>query len=301
MANPLSIFSGPAQITTWDATNGYEYLGYNKEITVEGEPQNAELLDGNLHQLTTLYKLSAPLLQSNQAIIDAVKARRGVKQKLYIVGTESMLTLDNVLLSLGMKRSFKAGGDAHTLELQAQTAVEDDADFKVNLLGTSGKFETDSNSDGIADGWAASADTKSLVTSFLSGGGNAQKVTWDGTGDKHLSTATGNILLPYDTGVMALKITFSAYVLNNDAALPTTVSPTIFTYDKDGAVLSTTKVDVNFDAAEQKRISVTGVISVSTPIKEVKGRIWQKAGNAADITVDNAMLELGDLSTFRTD
>lgn len=295
MANPLSIFSGPAQITTWDATNGYEYLGYNKEITVEGEPQNAELLDGNLHQLTTLYKLSAPLLQSNQTVIDAIKARRGVKQKLYIVGTESMLTIDNVLISLGMKRSFKAGGDAHTLELQAQTAVEDDVDFKVNLLGTSGKFETDSNSDGIADGWFSANLTASIVSSHLSNGGNAQKVVWDGSSDSYIRN---NPWIKAPTN--SQKVTFSYYVQNNDTIAPCEFKTALLFYDKDNTIVQSFTQDETLGAGNNDRKSLSVNVNTATQIIFIETRIWRKTG-AVDLTIDNAQLEFGDLSTFRTD
>ncbi len=294
MANPLSIFSGPGQITMWDSTNGYYNFGYNKEIMIQGEPQTAELLDGNLHQITTLYKLSAPLLQSNQAALDAIIARRGVKQKLFIIGTESMLTIDNVLLSVGMKRSFKGSGDAHTLELQAQTAIESDVALQVNLLGADGKFESDSNSDGFADGWSGSVTSKSIQPSFLSGGGNCQQIEFGSTGQWFSKIVNIPVAEP-------TRFTFSAYVKDNGTVLGSQFKIFV-TLKTDGVTKQSFSKVVSVDIGAQTRVSIVADVVTPTEVyNEVHAVFGPDGSNTADILIDNAQLEFGDLSTFRTD
>ena len=298
MANPLRIYSGPGQIVLWDATNGYLYPGFLQEIKLSEEPVQHELMDGNLHQALNIWKLEVPLLQTDTALIAALNSRRGTKQKIYITGLEAHWTLDNVFVTVQMVRGFNSG-EAHRFVLTAQTGIENDYAMFENLLGTDGKFETDSDSDGYADGWNGTADTKSIVASHLSGEGNAQKVTWDGTSDQYVQHT--RIILPIDTSAMPVKFTFSAYVKNNDSVNSTTIFPTIFTYDENGTLLTTSKKEETLSASEARRISVSATPATNSPVKELGARIWYKAGIAADITVDNAQLEIGELTDFKAE
>ena len=298
MANLLRIYSGPGQIVLWDATNGYFYPGFLQEIKLSEEPVQHELMDGNLHQTLNVWKLEVPLLQTDAALISVLNARRGIKQKIYVTGLEAHWTLDNVFITVQMVRGFNSG-EAHRFVLTAQTAVESDYAMFENILQSDGKFETDSDSNGYADGWGGTAQTKSIVSSFLSGGGNAQKVTWDATADHYIETTARNV--PFDSSAMPVKLTFSAYVLNNDAANSTSFYPTIFTYDKDSVLLSTHKSTETLSAAEQRRVSVKAVIQVASPVKEIRARIWKFGSTPADITIDNAQLEVGELTDFKAE
>ena len=292
MANPLSIYSGPAQVSIYDATNDVLHLGYLKQVEVSGEPQTHELMDGNIHQYATLYKFSAQMVQSNQNLMSAIQNRRSTKQEIVVVGLESLVRIKNVFPSVKVVRPFKGAADAHIMELLAQTSVEGDVTLYENLLASDGTFETDSNSDGLADGWVLiGSPTASLVASFLSGGGNAQRLVSAAANDG----MQYDVLMPFEEEV---QVAFSIYAKNNET---TTESITLFVelLDDNGVSQALYTQSASFAANENKRVSLTQSIKVSTPIKTV--RVGVKIA-AASVTFDfdNAQLELGGLTDFKS-
>jgi len=292
MANPLSIYSGPGQISIYDSLNDILHLGYSKDIQVTGDPQKIELLDGNIRQYSTLYKLSAQLLQSNQTLVQNINGRRDKKQEIIIVGFESLMRIKNVFVAAGLDRPFSVA-DAHVVNILAQTAIENDVIHYENLIAADGKFETDSNSDGIADGWSVeSGVTGSIVTSFLSGEGNAQRVTGSGVVDD--LGIYYDVLAPFED---ELKFTFSIYAKNTET---TTQSIKIFieTVDDNGTLLATYQSTVSFTAGENKRISVSQKILPASPVKIVRAGVRLPMSITFDF--DNAQLELGELTSFRS-
>jgi len=293
MANPLSIYSGPGQISVYDATNNVLHLGYSKEIEISGEAQTIELLDGNLTQYSTLYKLSAQLLQSNQSIITGLSGRRGTKQEIIVVGLESLVRMRNVFPATKVNRPYGNPTNAHVIELLAQTAVEADVTHYENLLAADGKFETDSNSDGIADGWTAqSGVTGSLVASFVSGGGNAQRVNASGVVDD--LGIYYDVLAPFD---QETQFTFSIYAKNGDATTSQTMKIFIEILDVNGTSLATYTSSNTFAASENKRINMTQKINPSSPVKTVRVGVQLPMSTTWDF--DNAQLELGGLTDFK--
>jgi len=291
MANPLSIYSGPGQIALYDATNDVYHLGYSKEISVSGEPQQHELMDGNLHQYATLFKLNAQLLQSNQSVINEIKTRRSVKQEIIIVGLESLLRIKNVFPALKVLRPFKTGSDAHIAELMAQTNIEDDVIHYENILAADGKFEVDSNSDGFADGWTALGGSQgSLVTSFLSGEGKAQSVQSNAANDGMYY----DVLMPFENEITA---TWSIYAKNTDTA---TQNITLFIelLDVNGTSIATYTQNESFAAGENRRVNMSKTIIPGTAVKTV--RVGIKIQTALKtFEFDNAQLELGSLTNFK--
>ncbi len=291
MANPLSIYSGPGQISTYDGNNGVLHLGFSREIQLTGEPQQHELMDGNLHQYSTLFKLSAPLVQSDQSVASALKNRRATKQEIVIVGLESVVRMKNVFPAMKLARPFKSGGEPHTIELLAQTAVEDDVVHYENILGAEGKFETDSDSDGFADGWAALGGSQgSLVTSFLSGQGKAQNVQSQAANDGMYY----DVLMPFEDEV---QLVFSIYAKNSETTSEDLVLFIEIFDSSDTSIAQYTQSEL-FNAGENRRVSFTKKILPSSPVKTV--RVGVKIANAVKtFEFDNAQLELGELTEFK--
>ncbi len=297
MANPIRIYSGPGQLVIWDATNGYLDLGFLQEIKLSEEPVQHELMDGNLHQALNIWRLEVPLLQTDSTLVSALNARRGIKQKIYITGLEAHWTLENVFVTVQMIRGFSSG-EAHRFVLTAQTAIESDFSIYENLLGAQGRFENDSDSDGLADGWFQfNLTSRSIVASFLSGEGNAQKIAWDGTVDAYVRNNPW-VKIPF--GSVRLKLTFSFYVLNNDTVNSASFKSAILLYDKNNVVVSSFTQNETLAASEQKRISFSATVEPTTLIVFAEARIWRNSG-AVDITIDNAQLEIGGLTDFKAE
>ncbi len=291
MANPLSIYSGPAQVAIHDNTNDVLHLGYLKQVEVTGEPQTHELMDGNLHQYATLYKFNAQMLQSNQNVMDAIQGRRSTKQEIIIVGLESLVRMKNVFPAIKVNRPFKGAADAHTMELLAQTSVEADVVIYENVLGQDGTFDTDSNSDGVADGWTLfGSPTASLVASFLSGQGNAQRLVSAAVNDG----MRYDVLLPFEE---ELQLVFSIYGKNNET---TTESITLFIelLDSGGTSIAIYNQSVSFAAGENKRVNISQRITTTTPVKTVRVGV-KIAAASKTFDFDNAQLELGSLTDFK--
>lgn len=292
MANPLRIYSGPGEIGVYDATNAAKFLGYSDAIELKGEPLKIDLMDDNTLQYATLFKLSASLLQSDQNMIAALKARRSTKQEITIVGLEAAARVKNVFLALAPKRTFKAG-EVHTIDLLAQTSVEADVFLMENLLGKYGNFDTDSNGDSLADGWESNVpDTRlSVVASFLSGRGNAQEV--------HFAVDGEYIRLKSDRLMFQTprQVVFSVYMQTTSGGATGPVSMGVNFLRADGSSIESYYESKTLSASAT-RYSVSYSIDPSEAVYAIVAEVKRVPGTNADFYMDDAQLEFGSLTDY---
>ncbi|MFQ5639523.1 MAG: hypothetical protein ACE5IR_16180 [bacterium] len=290
MANDLRIYSGPGQLTFWDATNGYLRAGYIQDIQLNAKGNVVEKLDGSLKKLFTVYDFDAVLVNSDQALLDGLATREATAQKIYVVGLESLLELSNMNIVHEFVRSY--GKEPHRVKISGRTQTDADVVLKTNLIGADGKFETDGDSDGIADGWAqVGITTKNLTTSFLTGGGNAQRIIVVDTGDYLYYDVTAPVV---DT--RPLWITFSAYIKEN-ANAPATCEIWIELLDESSTLIESHLQVESFEAWEQRRVSLAKLISPTAIFTKIRVKVTG-FNSVADLVVDNAQLEFGELSSF---
>ncbi len=293
MANPLGIYSGPGEISLYDATNGVLHLGFNQEINVDGSAENHELLDGNIHQYNTVFKLTAPLVQSDSSLLAAIKARRAVRQEVTIVGFESVTKIKDVFVSLGLKRGFKAG-EPHTLELSAQTSIEDNVLLVENILGTLGNMEVDGGG-GVASGWTASMGTKSIEQTFLVGAGaNCQQISFAGVSE----FLQREERLPFSG---PQTITFSTHILNVGSG-GSGIQMRMMTLDADDQIFATYSKDFFpiSTTGQGTRISFSQVINPSEPVHKMQFQFRENLSQVDGVfQIDHVQIEMGELTVYK--
>ncbi|HFQ93904.1 MAG TPA: hypothetical protein ENK32_07840 [Anaerolineae bacterium] len=288
--NAQFIYGGGGDLTLYDATNGWFNAGYLSDLELSDEPVRADSIRGQKVQFYSRHILTSEELQSHNALVAELNNRRNVEQTVYITSDDGALfTMSGVLINYGLKRPFNAS-DAHKTVITLQTGVEPTQEE--NLIGADGKFETDSNSDGLADNWTNSpaVSSVSIVTSHLSGEGNAQQI----------SISAGNSGAVYYSKTAPFespkKITFSAYIKANAAS---TFIMRISTYNYSGTLINSYDKTVTMSLSETTRQSHSVQIAESSGVRDVRCAIVGDGTNAADITMDNAQLEFGNLKDFR--
>lgn len=296
MANPIRIYSGPGDVALWDSVNGYWWLGYNKEIALDCEPVLIDISEGNQVQKTVNSKLKASIVQSDSALIAILKARRTKKQKIFIVTPESMYVLQNVIPSLSLKRGQKAG-EAHSLDLTAQTLIENDLTMYENLLKTYGGM---TGAGPVADGWETNVGTRSLATSHLGGGyGNEQRLTFtaDNQYFRTLLNYSGLEKIVFDNKNY-YRITVCANVKEYGGAL-SYFRIGFDTVDDSDSILASYYAEKSISANAAIRVSHTAIIAEEEICKIRAGFQDGITGNAANIGVDNVQLEFGELTDYK--
>ncbi len=292
MGNPLRIYSGPGEMGLYDATNGSSFLGYSDAIELKGEPLKVDLMDDNTLQYATLYKLSAQLLQSHQSMVDALKNRRSNKQEITIVGLESAARIKDVFVAFAPKRSFKSG-EVHIIELLAQTSVEGNVFLMENLLGKYGNFDTDSNGDSLADGWESNVpDTRrAVVTSFLSGRGNAQEIHFAADGE-YLRLKSDRLMFQNPR-----RVVLSAYMQTTSGGATGPISMGINFLRADGSSIESYYENKTLSATATRYV-VEYAIDPSEAVYAIYAEIKRVPGTNADFMVDDAQLEFGSLTDY---
>lgn len=283
------IFSGPGDITLYDSTNGYKWLGYHQGISLKSNPLAHTLVDGNIRQYSINYQLSAALQQSDQDLIDALNTRRATRQTIYIAGLNNLVTLSDVFISYSPQRNDDG---IHLLLLTAATQVEDNVTVAQNLLGEESKFETDSNADGLANGWEDSVASDSVTTSHLAGGGNEQRITISTTGQYLRKT----VVAPFES---AKRITVSAYVKNRSGVADSVYKIGFYLLNSAGSVISThlsSEISLAADASERSSYSV--MVKPSSPAVSIRAAITDSSGDSASLGIDNFQLQFGGLTVY---
>lgn len=288
MANAQFIYGGPADVTIYDATNGWLHLGYLADVSVMGEPAATKTNFAQMVGFLILHKFSATMLETNQSKITELNLRRTVEQTVYIVGGGKMLTLSGMLISYSEDQKSNES-DAHTIVLTAQTAIEPTQ--AENLIGSDGKFETDTDADGAANGWSKTGTITSisLVSSHISG--NAQQL--------ELSTAFGGIYKAITCPFTSpQKVTFSAYI---KATAASQFRMIIELRDSvDALIGSAYEYEVSMILNEETRQSFTTIVNPAGSLcQSVRVYFFNSYSGTSNIQIDNAQLELGPLRDFR--
>ena len=294
MANALGLYSGPAQLALYDASNGWLHLGaLVKKCRLDVPAESVELLDGQLKQIFKKYVLTAEILKSDPVTWSTLKTRQNTDQTLYITGMEALWTLQNMKIVLGQGREF--GKDGHVILLNAQTTTEADVTIQENLLGSAGGFETDGGG-GVATGWTKSGTvTTSIVASFLSGGGNCQNLSW-GAADS--GEIYHDVTCPLAAGV-AMNYAFSVQAKDGGGAIRAKLI--IDFRDSSGTIVDTKQVSTDLNDSEQKQLVLDGTYIPSANITTLRARITlDQDANSYSMKVDNAQLELGEVTNFKT-
>ncbi|APF20312.1 hypothetical protein Calab_0717 [Caldithrix abyssi DSM 13497] len=294
MATDLDIFSGPAQITLYDATNGYLHLGWC-EARIKEKPKKVKSIENQTLLIEKSFDFNANVIQFNENILNNLAARNTTKQTVYLVGLDSVLTLSDIFLFYFTERSFSS--KPHRLTI-AGSGSADLVAQQVNLLHPDGKFENDSNSDGLADGWVKSASVNSVEirTSFLSGGGNAQYIYYTTGSDQNIQYRAK---APF---IGRLKVSASVYVKFDPDVITGNGNLCLgcYTRREDGSFITFDYEIFSFNSGEQKRISFTKTLNVTELAIELTFIIHNKGGQYAfDALLDNAQLEIGKLSNFK--
>jgi len=283
-------FFGPADVVLYDATNGYLFCGYLEMVVVSGKTLAHTILDGNIRQYAGSYKFKSLLQQSDQALMDSLVTRRATRQTIYITGLNNQVVLSNVFISAIGSMSFDIDA-IHGIVLTAATNIESDVNKKQNLLGADGKFEVDTNSDGLADGWTASVVSKSIGTSHLSGGGNQQNIEFGSSGHYFYH----DIIAPFES---PRRITASAYIEENSYTEPAHFSFGFKLLNSAGSIIQTESTAVTLSVNESQRITITAIVAPSDQIVTIRPILTADAVDPATLGIDDYMIEFGGITAF---
>ena len=292
MGDFLNIFSGPAQVALYDATNEELFLGYlGEEIEIESESPVTGISDGNKVSLGKIIKFACPLMQTDLTFLASLKTRRTYKQTIYVVAGEMLVKLSNMFVSVAMNRQFKSG-ETHKFALTAQTKVPADLESIINLLGSNGNCNTENGSTGLALGWTATgAPTIDVDTSHLADRGNEQRFEVTGTPQ----TLYNDVICPVEFPV---KITVSAYVKD----LGGTGADFMFgikTKEADGTpAVDSEMTNKTLTASQETRISQEINLSPGSDVGIIAVTFTDNSGATADLGIDDVQVEFGELTGF---
>jgi len=283
MANAANIFSGPAQVSLYDATNKELFLGYHEQVKVTENNLAHNLIDNNNLQYGALTKVEIPLFQSDPTLLAAIKARRTTKQSIYIVGMDHLLQIDNVYVSVVRNRIY-LGGEIHTLLLKAQTEVEADVGELINMLGEEGACDTDTNTDGVADGWTdATGNTVQVI-------GGQQQFKFDGASQ----TFYYDFICPLDQPV---KITVSSTVENREAVIRS-FEFGFKTKNNAGTVVDTKTHQVIIGESDTVRESYTVSFTPGAAVAKISVYFEDYNSTVAQLSIEDVQLQFGPLTDY---
>jgi len=275
-------FYGPADVTLYDSTNGYSWLGYIEDVQVNGSPLMHNIFDGNRRKYGISYKFRTKLQQSDQSFFDDLETREATRQTIYICGLNNMVKLDNMYIFANPEIR---DDNIHYIDLRAETEVKADFTKFQNLLLNSDMVDFTT---GVADNFSTDGTGTSSNTSHVSGGGNEQRVTLDAQYYRQ------DIIMPFET---ARRITASAYVIDR-GGLGVTCKIGFILLDNSGSTISTHEVDFTLGAGANGRQSNSVLVVPSSPVKTIRWQIREANAVAASLGIDNAMLNFGPLTTY---
>jgi len=286
--NAQFIYGGGADVTLYDATNGYYNLGYLADLKVSSVSKQAPTVRGQKMQFLSIYDLLAKQLQSNAALVLELTNRRTVDQTIYVTGGGKLYTLNGMAINYAWDNPYNES-DPGTITLTARTAAE--PTMQENLIGTDGKFEVDTNSDGLADGWVMTGLTSvSIVASHLSGGGNAQQI----------ATPSTNAFIRHDTVApfeSPIKVSLSGYV---KALAASNFKLMIQMLDASLTSIDSISEEITMTSGEETRQTLTGILNPGgNTCITLRAYFYYSTLGTANIQIDNAQLEFGDVKDFR--
>lgn len=292
MGNPLQIYSGPAELSLYDSSNGLLFLDYDKDFSLDGDPQYYSLIDGNVSQYGTLFKIKANLLNSSEALLASLRTRRSVKSALFAVCPESMIVVKNIYSAISLKRDSRV--NAHYLEFIAQTNIESDVLLYENLLKSYGGMS--SGSGGLATGWLTDCGTKSLATSHLGGGyGNEQRLTATASGQYFKNDTSVISRAPFSC---TRRLTASAYVKNYNTEYSLNFDFGIELLNASGSQIQVSTSAISLNPNYNQRISHSVLLTPNSAAAWVRVYFINFTTNRS-MGIDNVQLEFGELTDYK--
>ncbi len=298
MSNDLDIFAGPAQVTLYDTTNGYLHLGWC-EARIKEKPKKTKSIENQTLLIENNFDFDVKVIRFNSDTLNKLSARNNTKQTIYLVGLDSMITINNVFIFYFTERPF--GSKPHHLTIAA-SGNANLVSQQVNLIHPDGKFENDSNSDGLADGWVLIGSAPvSIQSSFLTGGGNCQRIDFSSASAQYYIYKQA--LIPFKE---QLKVTASIYAkFDPDGTIsePRNLNIGLELRDKDNNWIASHYEYFSFNSGEQKRISITKTLDAKDKealyVRLIIKNVPTDNSKLFVAQLDNAQLELGKLSNFK--
>lgn len=290
MGNALNILTGPADITLYDATDGYLNLGHNEDVKVEEKPEIEKTFNKQIRRLYSEFELEISCIQYSQNLKDQLYNREGRLQTIYIAGLNDYTVISDVYIVTYEESEFT--DEPRRLIISAGFMQRDKMSHSINLLGTYGTFDNDDDSDGVANGWTAvNVQGPSLENSFLGPEyGQAQNGGFDSDYD-------ARIYRTHDVYFRAAKrVTFSVYLKIDFAA---TMRLKFNVLDKDMNTVQSIEQDFSFSNDEQKRCYISAFVQPNRLIHHIQPIIKIVSGSGV-LEIDNAQLEFGTLSPFKS-
>jgi len=302
MGDILRIYSGGAQVSLYDSTNGLLALGYSgEEISIEVEPQIVPVSDGNKVQIEQIVSFEATILETDTTQITNLMARKGYLQEVYIVGIDSAYKFRDCFIKIKKIRPMKSG-ETHIVTISGQrykqsvSAIIDLPEtnycqFIQNILGGYGAML---GAGTLATGWTnLGATSLSLDTSHLGGGfGNEQRLTLSDAGDFIM------IRVRFPLNEVPIKLTVSAYIDNRKGS-ESYLFIGIITRNAAAQALDTKKSDeITIEISEDGRESYTVEFIPSAAVQFIEMYIQGSATGSAELGIDNAQLEIGSLTDY---
>ena len=292
MGSPLSIFGGPCmQASLYDATNGLLHLSLlGEDVMYTEEPQNIGLSTGNVFELHKRASFEIPILETN-GIISDLAARRGIRQEVWLIGMENAVFIDNCLISYGLNRSLKPTEGGHVLNLKGSSADPNHFKSMINILGTYGNCNVDTDTDNIADGWTNFGCTElAVTTSHKAGRGNEQQFKMGASDEFYI-----NIRCPVDQ--KQIKITISAYVKERGSATAY-YNFGLKTINHLNNILDTEEdAGKTLTSGQERRDSKEIVFTPSANIKTLR-LYYSYSTTDSKLGIDDVQMEFGGLSNY---
>ncbi len=290
-------FGEPGELSLYDATNGWQYLGFVSRLDINEKAKTHKTIDRALRRYDTEIKVSAVAVRGDAATVDALRAREGTAQSIYFCGLNSWGRIDNALIIVEPKRRDGINPKLHTLAISA--VVNDPANVVrvYNLFNGDGTFDVDSNSDGLADGWSQSGlVNKSLEASFLSGRGNAQRI--------ETTNAAGQLYYDVNCPFNDLRhFTFSVNIKADDPTL--TLGTHYFRLQIEfrtaTGTIATISQSFSMSDGTQARKSISASYSPTQQVTVVRASVLYDTPDAARLVLDDAQLEINKTLTAYND
>lgn len=291
--NDRHIFVGACDVTIYDPSNGYLFLGFNESVELNAKDVGHKIISGNKRQYTTEFNLDAVIYDTSQNMFDALKNRRDTKQKVYLAGLNSSVIIDNVYLNVGFEMPF-SNDEAQILKISAFTEQENDVTHYINIMGQTGSFETGDATFGT--GWGGGTTfTERKSPSFVTasfGGSYCQQFIF--------GPVSCSIIFPTYT---SKKVTASIFgKMSGSVATDPNMKVGIAAFDFDDNLVTNNTgsfPDITGGTHKYAQVSTTIYTPYNTHIKRYEIKAWEANGVTA-AQVDNAMIEFApNKSTYK--
>jgi len=298
MADVQNILSSsPVQIAFYDSTNGTLYLGFisPSKCRIKQTPLSWKLISGMTRQYGYRTELQFDLLETDAAKLNELDTRRAYTQDVYITAFDYGLKIHDCYVTVAQNRNFEnRKQDVITLFI----TTNDNANIELikNLLSSVktsydyGNFNTDTNTDGLADGWVNTSYVYVTRTdpSFKNGASDYHQNFQSGAADQY---AYCRMTWPFDQPCL---ITFSAYIQSSGSVCDSHL--VIRTLDSGDS-------QIEIETGDTISAPITGINRYSLSMNAVGGDVDKievriVSEESGTIKVDDAQLEFGSLTDY---